>query len=58
LKERVQHFAQEVHRNLMSLMIAARRSSGYSKRLLRSCVSAVIRRGMGVREIVTPRLVK
>lgn len=58
LKERVQHFAQPVHENPMSLMIPARRSTGYSYRLFLSCTSAAIRRGMGVKEIVAPRLVK
>jgi GNAT superfamily N-acetyltransferase len=50
LNSRVQHFAHEVHRNPIFWIKPARRSTGYSKRLLRSRISAAIRRGIGVRE--------
>lgn len=50
LNARVQHFAHDVHRNPTSFITSARRSTGYSKSRLRSCVSATIRKGIGVKE--------
>ena len=50
LNTRVQHFAHDVHLNPTSLITSARRSTGYSRSLLRSCVSATIRKGIEVRE--------
>lgn len=53
----VQHFAHDVHRNPTCLITSARRSTGYSRSRLRSCVSPTIRKGIGVRETgITSRL--
>jgi len=58
LNSLVQHFAQDVQAKPISRMMPASRSTGYSKRRLRSCVSAAMRKGIGVKETGLTSLVQ